>query len=82
MAAPGVMYNWTGFYIGANIGYGWGKAPIRFVSFVDPAPQVGFAPYFARRWQRVPNLKPAGMVGGGQVGYNWQVNQSELGGEG
>jgi outer membrane immunogenic protein len=24
-AAPVAVYDWTGFYIGANVGYGWGK---------------------------------------------------------
>jgi outer membrane immunogenic protein len=73
------VYNWTGFYIGGNIGYGWGQSTNPFVSFVDPAPQVGFAPYFALGGNGFPNLKPAGMIGGGQIGYNWQMNQFVLG---
>ncbi|MFH1344841.1 MAG: outer membrane beta-barrel protein [Pseudomonadota bacterium] len=73
------VYNWTGFYIGGNIGYGWGQNTNPFVSFVDPAPQVGFDPYFAAGGNVFPNLKPAGIIGGGQIGYNWQMNQFVLG---
>jgi len=73
------VYNWTGFYIGGNIGYGWGQNTNPFISFVDPAPAVGFAPYFALGGNGFPNLKPAGVIGGGQIGYNWQMNQFVLG---
>jgi outer membrane immunogenic protein len=24
--APVIVYNWTGFYVGGNFGYSWGKA--------------------------------------------------------
>ena len=73
------VYNWTGFYIGGNIGYGWGQNTNPSISFVDPAPAVGFAPYFALGGNGFPNLKPAGVIGGGQIGYNWQMNQFVLG---
>ena len=73
------VYNWTGFYIGGNIGYGWGQNTNPSISFVDPAPQVGFDPYFAVGGNVFPNLKPAGVIGGGQIGYNWQMNQFVLG---
>ena len=26
MVAPVVVYNWTGFYVGGNVGYSWGRA--------------------------------------------------------
>ena len=73
------VYNWTGFYIGGNIGYGWGQNTNPSISFVDPAPPVGFDLYFAAGGNVFPNLKPAGMIGGGQIGYNWQMNQFVLG---
>jgi outer membrane immunogenic protein len=51
-AAPAVeLYNWTGFYIGANVGYSSGHSDF-----------FGFG-----------GLDPKGVVGGGQLGYNWQA---------
>jgi outer membrane immunogenic protein len=50
------MYNWTGFYIGANLGYGWAR---------DTAGGSS------------TNLN--GVIGGGQIGYNWQMNNLVLG---
>ncbi len=29
-AAAPVVHNWTGFYLGANVGYGWGDADLTF----------------------------------------------------
>ena len=72
-------YNWTGFYIGGNVGYGWGQSTDRSISFVDPGGAVGFGPYFAGGSNVYPNLRPAGVIGGGQVGYNWQANSLVLG---
>lgn len=68
VAAP--IYNWTGFYIGANAGYGFsdndtitttGQAPINVtnVNAGARAASVG--------------LNRDGFVGGGQIGYNWQT---------
>jgi outer membrane immunogenic protein len=50
------LYNWTGLYIGANIGYGWGR---------DTAGGTS------------TNLN--GVIGGGQIGYNWQMNNLVFG---
>ena len=77
-APAAAVYNWTGFYIGGNIGYGWGQNTNPLLSFTDPG-AVGFGPYFAAGGNGFPNLKPAGVVGGGQIGYNWRVNAFVLG---
>jgi outer membrane immunogenic protein len=72
------VYNWTGFYVGGNIGYGWGQDTSPIISFADPGGAVGFAPYFVAN-NVYPSRKPAGVIGGGQIGYNWQVNSFVLG---
>jgi outer membrane immunogenic protein len=55
-AAPAVapVFDWTGFYIGANIGYGWGRGSVAVGGFSGSE-----------------NLN--GVLGGGQIGYNWQT---------
>jgi len=58
------VYNWTGFYIGGNIGYSWGRSS-DYSTLTNGAGTVLFANSSA------VNLD--GVVGGGQVGYNWQV---------
>ncbi|MEH2498087.1 outer membrane immunogenic protein [Bradyrhizobium sp. AZCC 1678] len=60
------VYNWTGFYIGADVGYGWGRSTGTLTN------AAGFFP--------VPySLDPSGLIGGGFVGYNWQVSNVVLG---
>jgi outer membrane immunogenic protein len=56
---PPAGYNWTGFYIGANGGYSWGKASSSFTAGGAPAPFSS-------------SQRMDGWLGGGQIGYNWQ----------
>jgi outer membrane immunogenic protein len=46
--APPPLANWSGFYIGANLGYGWAKEIATGAGSMN------------------------GVIGGGQIGYNWQ----------
>jgi outer membrane immunogenic protein len=55
MMAPPV-YNWTGFYVGGNLGGAWESG-----SLTDSVFGVDFS-----------NSR-SGFIGGGQVGYNWQI---------
>lgn len=55
-------YNWTGFYVGLNGGYSWGRA--RETALIG-APFPGSA-------TTTQNVN--GGVFGGQIGYNWQVD--------
>jgi opacity protein-like surface antigen len=59
--APAVapVYSWTGFYAGLNGGYSWGRSRAN----------VGAAPLLASIGQNVD-----GGLGGGQIGYNWQLD--------
>jgi outer membrane immunogenic protein len=59
---PMPIYDWTGFYVGLNAGYSWGKAATDFTF-------AGFPLFSASQ-----NLN--GWVAGGQAGYNWQFNRN------
>ena len=66
--------NWTGFYIGANTGVGWGTAS-SVNQPVDPASQSFFLSAFS---EFAPgsfdtSFDQKGWVGGFQAGYNWQA---------
>ena len=61
---PVAVYNWTGFYVGGNVGYSWGHSSTT-TTFYDgntgtllSAGAAGF------------NMD--GAIGGVQAGYNWQ----------
>ena len=57
-------FSWTGFYIGGNIGAAWANRDVR-----DPFLGVNFN-----------NANSNGaFIGGGQLGYNWQVGYAVLG---
>jgi outer membrane immunogenic protein len=62
------IYSWTGFYIGANVGYSWGRARSLYN---DPNFPNNDAPALNPLSQRLD-----GVIGGGQIGYNWQVNKT------
>src|SRR5438309_2788861 len=53
-------YNWTGFYVGLNGGYSWGRANTTLFP----------ASILATPLAQDVN----GGLFGGQIGYNWQVN--------
>ncbi len=57
-AAVAVPFSWTGWYIGANAGFGVGQG---YGTFDRPAVFETF------------NAMPAGGFGGGQLGYNYQL---------
>jgi outer membrane immunogenic protein len=65
-APVAMVYDWTGFYIGVNAGVGIGRD---YTRLAIPAGLSFEASY----------LNPQGGVGGGQIGYNWQVPNSLLG---
>ncbi len=54
-------FDWTGFYAGLHIGYGWGDVDIAGGAI---------------------NVDVDGILGGGQIGYNWQTDQWVWGIEG
>src|SRR6202051_2572496 len=64
------VYDWTGFYIGGNIGYSWGRSSDAS-TLTNGAGTVLFAS------TDKSNLN--GVLGGGQIGYNWQRQNWVLG---
>jgi len=63
MPPPVVVYNWTGCYIGGNVGGGWAKqdqARIDQIGVVGPAPAI------------YGTETDSAFVGGGQIGCDYQ----------
>jgi outer membrane immunogenic protein len=63
--------SWNGFYIGANVGGAWTNND---TGFTERGVPVTFGDNGSNN--------NAGVVGGGQLGYNWQINNFLLGFEG
>ncbi len=53
-------FNWNGFYAGLNVGGAWTSNSVEVNS---PSGSFSFG---------APNLDTSGVIGGGQIGYNWQ----------
>jgi outer membrane immunogenic protein len=66
--APVSVFNpWMGGYVGVNAGWGWGRSRSDFFisSLVNPI-------------SASQSLRPDGVIGGGQLGYNWQLDPNWL----
>ena len=61
-------YDWTGFYVGVNGGYSWGRSSTN-VTGTTSAPSTLAFPL---------SHDMDGGLGGGQIGYNWQFNHNWL----
>jgi outer membrane immunogenic protein len=57
-------YNWTGFYLGINLGYSWGRSHDTS-TFSDG--------YGTGLYTSTGSSNLDGILGGGQAGYNWQT---------
>ena len=68
-------FNWTGFYLGGNAG--WGSIEDRGVPFC----LTGAGAWQGQGCDVVPGglVKGNGFIGGGQLGYNWQAARMVLG---
>src|SRR5690242_14445077 len=63
---PVPVFSWTGFYAGLNVGGSWGRARSEF----DISNITSIAASDA--------ISPDGVIGGGQLGYNWQLDPNWL----
>jgi outer membrane immunogenic protein len=85
------VYNWTGFYVGANAGYSWGdwKPSSNFPVFDGTTNFFPPNSIFATNWDCASfgpfcstKANVQGALGGAQAGYNWQSDRLLLGIEG
>ena len=79
-----IVWNWTGFYVGGNAGYSWGRSPYEVAggSTVRTRTFRGFDSVQPTLLTDVTAAGPNfigtgtanidGAVAGGQIGYNWQ----------
>lgn len=71
MVDPG--YNWTGFYIGGNAGYGWKDPTATFTpNDIGLGPALGLSPPVS--------FNMSGALGGVQFGYNKQFSPNWVAG--
>jgi len=70
-------YDWSGFYIGVNAGYGWGHN-----HHDDLTPGGGYWTEKVGMVGHRQTVDPRGAVYGGQIGYNWQAANWVFGLEG
>lgn len=67
-APPECDFSWTGFYLGGNVGYGWNNSDVDFEPLPDAATFVFLNP-------QTLEPDPSGVIGGGQLGFNWQIGK-------
>lgn len=78
MIVSGFMSNvsaardWSGFYVGGNLGYGAARSDAKF----EPLPS---AAQFVNLQTQTLHPRPNGFLGGAQLGYNWQMSRLLLG---
>ncbi len=65
MPPPPPPATWTGFYFGGNVGYGAGTTSVGSNTFFTAPP---FSSLVVSS-----DLSTSGAIGGGQIGYNWQL---------
>ena len=63
---PTCDFSWTGFYIGGRAGYGWSDGGNVDIDLFDAEEDFEYDPGHQ-------HLESDGFVGGGELGFNWQV---------
>jgi outer membrane immunogenic protein len=72
IVVPSPYFSWTGLYIGAHLGYGWGS------SSVENDPSAGNGDGFDGPIDGI-DAGPYGWLGGLTAGYNWQMDSFLIG---
>lgn len=85
---PAPIFTWTGFYLGGQVGAGWGTSQTDVDvgnTFIGPPVGATVNSLIAGDLGLVvplPQVQMNGFVGGGQLGYNWQAGNIVFGAEG
>jgi len=79
-AAPPTPYSWTGFYVGANVGYSWGDAGNGRADVSTFTQTTPFDFIFPGGGSVIPLGNVNGAIAGGQAGYNWMFSPGWLAG--
>jgi outer membrane immunogenic protein len=67
-APPPPAFDWSGWYVGVNGGYSWGRA----------SSSVNGTTVLPSTFSFSTSTNMDGWLGGGQIGYNWQFEKSWL----
>jgi outer membrane immunogenic protein len=73
-------YNWTGFYLGGDVGGGWSDEAVNYSPNDQVAARLlnGNAGILGQQPFPTVPTRLAGVVGGFEAGYNWQFSQQCL----
>ena len=75
---PPPLFSWTGLYAGINAGYHWGGSSYNFTGTDTAGGGLGTALNAGAILFPVAR-GASGFIGGGQIGYNYQINSFVLG---
>ncbi|MDN4988869.1 porin family protein [Bradyrhizobium arachidis] len=75
-------YNWTGFYVGGNVGGQWGSADAATTTLDPPVAYFANSSVPAIAAVGAQHVNSSSVTGGLTAGYNWQVNSAVFGLEG
>jgi outer membrane immunogenic protein len=78
---PVAVYNWSGFYVGANVGGAWGKFDPTTATVFSPIGYFALSSVSAVNGVGVQTINPSAFTGGVQAGFNWQAGNVVFGGE-
>jgi len=76
-AAPAPMFDWAGFYVGGNAGYGW-RDPSVSITPNDPTTVFIFCTGVGGACPPAASFNLGGALGGYQAGYNWLLSKGQL----